>query len=44
MDVAKSEFSMEGFEKEYWKDSFYERLHLKELIRDFGEIFEDSVL
>ena len=43
MDVAKSDFFMEGFEEEYWKDSFYESLHLKGLILDFSELFEGSV-
>ena len=28
MNIAILEFSMEGFEEEYWKDSFYERRNL----------------
>lgn len=35
MNIAILEFSMGGFEEEYWEDSFYERRNLKGLLRKF---------
>ena len=43
MDVAKSEFPMKGFEEEYGRGRYFEKLDFKRLSLDLRKLFGDTV-